>query len=88
MTWYKVLPEASGALPSAVACVPCVSVANRALEALAADRRLTPSGSLTQTGKGSAGVEDATEGLALGIGSDAGQVVGEACGSTVPDGEG
>jgi hypothetical protein len=58
------------------------------LEALAADRRLTPSGSFTQIGKGSDGVEGDTGPVALGIGSDAGQVVGDACGSTVLEGDG
>jgi hypothetical protein len=82
------LPEASGALPSAVAWVPWVSVANRALEALAADRRLTPSGSLTQIGKGRASVAGVTAAGAFGIGSEAGQVVGDACGSTLLEDEG
>ena len=82
------LPDASGARPSAVACVPCDSVVNRVLEALAADRRLTPSGSLTQIGNGSDGVEGVSAAGAFGMGSDAGQVVGDACGSTVVEGDG
>jgi hypothetical protein len=63
-------------------------VANRVLEALAADRRLTPSGSLTQIGNGRAGVEGVTAAVAFGMGSDAGHVEGDACGSTVLEGDG
>jgi hypothetical protein len=63
-------------------------VANRALEVLAADRRLTPSGSLTQIGKGSDGVEGVAGDVAFGMGSDAGQVVGDACGSTLVEADG
>src|ERR1700682_2569345 len=82
------LPEASGARPSAVACVPCVSVASFVLEALAADRRLTPSGSLTQIENGRPSVAGVTAAAAFGIGNDAGQVVGDAGGSTVIEGDG
>jgi hypothetical protein len=63
-------------------------VANRALETLAADRRLTPSGSLTQTGNGRGGAEGVTAAVAFGIGSDAGHVEGDACGSIVLEGDG
>src|SRR2546423_3179486 len=73
LTRYQTLPDASGARWSAVACRPWVSVANRALEALADARRLTPRGSLTQTGKGRPGVAGvAAVGADFGIGRDAG----------------
>jgi hypothetical protein len=58
------------------------------LEALAADRRLTPSGSLTQMVNGRDGVDGVLATGAFGTGSDAGQVVGDACGSTVVEGDG
>jgi hypothetical protein len=58
------------------------------LEALAADRRFTPSGSLTQIGNGRDGVEGVTAAVAFGMGSDAGQLVGDACGSAVLEAEG
>jgi hypothetical protein len=80
---------ASGALLSAVACVPWGSVARIALEVLAVDRRLTPSGSFTQIGKGSAGTAGGvTVGADLGIGRDDGHDVGDGCGSIVAEVDG
>jgi hypothetical protein len=71
-----------------VACVPWVRVANLVLEALAADRRLTPSGSLTQIVNGRDGADGVDAAGAFGIGNDAGQVDGDGCGSTVVEGDG
>jgi hypothetical protein len=69
--------------------VPWGSVARIALDVLAPERRLTPSGSFTQIGKGSAGTAGAgTVGAELGMGRDAGQDVGEGCGSIVAEGDG
>jgi len=70
-----------------VACVPWFKVVSRALEALAAARRFTPRGSLTQTGNGSAGAASGTVPGDFGIGSEAGHVVGDACGLMLPEGE-
>jgi hypothetical protein len=54
------------------------------LEAEGAERRLTPKGSFTHIGKGKAGIADAGAVPAVfGIGSDAGQDVGEAWGSAL-----
>ena len=72
VTWYQRLPELSGDWRSAVACVPWFKVVSRALEALAAARRFTPRGSLTQTGNGSAGAASGTVPGDFGIGSEAG----------------
>jgi len=71
-----------------VAWVPCVRVATRALDALAADRRFTPRGSLTQIANGSAGAEGTTTVVDFGTGNDAGHDVGEACGSMLLEAEG
>ena len=71
-----------------MAWVPCDSVATRAPDALAEARRLTPSGSLTQIANGSAGAGDVTAVADFGTGSDAGQDVGEACGSMLLEADG
>jgi len=83
------LPAASVTRLSALAWVPWDRVDNKVLPEEAALRKFTPSGMFTQTGKGKAGADGLRAVAAdFGIGRDAGQVVGDGCGSAVAVGRG